>query len=178
MKALRNLIILGLIGWVVWIYVFQQGPGDRPPVLVSNGPLRIEVPSETGNPGDFQKGLMNMGQSWYHHHPAHGPSRFEVVVTDSSCGSEARYDATELIVLAGGGGTSSRLTISVGGGGPPTYLEVAPDIGTGVRQDPASPTRLDVGGPDEQLQTVRVAGATCAFSPGEGSITINQRHDG
>jgi hypothetical protein len=177
MKALRNLVILGILGALVWSLFLQQGPGDRPSILVSNGPVRIEEASDGKRRGEFQKGLLGMGRSWYHHHPAHGPSHFEVVVTDSSCGPEARYDDTELTVLSGGPGTSSTFTISIWGIGPLAYLEVDPDTGTTLNHDAAAaPQQILVGTREEQLQTVRIGAATCAFVAGQGSITINQRH--
>jgi hypothetical protein len=99
-----------------------------------------------------------------------------VVVTDSSCGPEAKYDGTELTVLSGGGGKSSTLTISIWGLGPVAYLEMNPDNGTNMVHDSmVTPQRIEVGTRDEQLQTVRIGAATCAFSPGQGSITINQK---
>lgn len=173
MKALRNLVIIGVVGWIGWTLAFQQGPGDRPSILVSNGPVRIEVQSDGTGTGEFQKGLLGIGQSWYHHHPAHAPSHFEVVVNESSCGAEARYDATELRVTSGGSGATSMVTISVGGVGPLSYLEVEPDTGTILGHDTS--TQITMGGRDDILLSVRVAGSTCAFNPGQGSITINQR---
>ena len=177
MKAIRNLAILAILGWLVWSLFLQESPGDRPSMLISNGPVRIEEQSDGKVSGDFRKGLFGMGRSFYHHHPAHGPTHFEVVVNDSSCGSDAKYDATDLIVLSGGSGTSSTITISIWGVGPLAYLEVDPDTGTNVTHDPmVTPQQILVGTREEQLQTVRIGAATCAFSPGQGSITINQRH--
>lgn len=174
MKALAKLAVVGIAGLIAWNVIFKQGPGDRPSIVIRNGPVSIEEQSD-GNPsGDFQKGTFIVGRSWYYHHPAHAPTHFDVVVTDSSCGSEARYDATELRVLSGGNGTSSTVTISVSGIGPLAYLAVEPDSGTNVTHSARG--RIEMGGRDEQLQSVRLAGSNCAFVSGQGSITINQRH--
>jgi hypothetical protein len=176
MKTLRNLIVLGVIGWIGWTVLFQQGQGERPPIVISNGPVRIEAQPDGRGAGDFQQGLLGIGRSWYHHHPSQGPTHFEVVVADSSCGPDAKYDATELTVISGGSGTSSTVTISVGGVGALTYLAVEPSNGTKVTHDAAlTPHQIEVGERDEQLQSVSVAGSTCAFTPGQGTITITQR---
>jgi hypothetical protein len=175
-KALRNLIVIGVLGWLGWTLLFKPGPGERPPILISNGPVRIEAQPDGRGAGDFQKGLLGIGRSWYHHHPSQGPTHFEVVVADSSCGQDAKYDATEFTVISGGSGTSSTFTISVGGMGALTYLAVDPANSTKVNQDATrTPHQIEVGERDELLQSVRVAGSTCAFNPGQGSITINQR---
>jgi hypothetical protein len=176
MKTLRNLIVLGLIGWIGWTAVFQPGPGERPPVVISNGPVRVEAQADSKGAGRFEKGMLGIGRSWFHHHPSQGPTHFEVVVTGSSCGSDAKYDAAELTVLSGGSGTSSSVTISIVGVGALTYLAVEPDTGTTVSQDATrTPFQIEVGGREDQLQQVRVSGSTCAFNPGEGTITIAQR---
>ena len=175
MKAILKLAIVGIIGYMAWNYVFQQGTGERPGVFVMNGPVRVEAQYDSRGRGEFQKGIWGYGRAWYHHHPGHGPSHFEVVVTDSSCGPEARYDATEMRVLSTGAGTSSTVTISVGGIGPLGFLTVDPDTGTTITPDPRQPYRLDIGGRDDQLTNVRIAGSSCAFQPGQGAIAIYQK---
>jgi len=176
MKALLKLAVLGLIGYVAWNYFFPEGTGNRSPVIVSNGPVRIEATRDNRGTGEFKKGLFGWSRSWYHYHPGHSPSGFDVIVTDSSCGSEARYQATEMRILSTGNGTSSTVTIQIAGLGPLAYLEVDPDTDTKVTPDPRQPFRLDVGGRDDQLNNIRIAGSSCAFIPGQGTVTIYQTY--
>jgi len=173
MKALRNLLILGLAGWIAWNALAPKAPGDRPTLTLSNGPLRLEVASDGREMGRFEQSRLG-GNAWYYHHPAQGPSHYQVVVRDSTCGSEATYDATEMTVLAGGSGSSSNITIDISGFGPFTSLEVDPDSQTKLAR--SAPARLDIGDESQTLEQVRVAGSTCAFTSGEGSIEIGQRH--
>jgi len=175
MKALLKLAAVVIIGYMAWNYLFPQGTGNRPAIFVMNGPVRVEAQPDTKGRGEFKKGMWGFGRSWYHYHPAHSPSHFEVVVTDSSCGSEARYDATDLRILASGAGTSSTGTIQVGGIGPLGYLQVDADTGTTLTPDPRQPYRLDFGGRDDQLTNIRIAGSSCAFQAGQGAIAIYQR---
>jgi hypothetical protein len=176
MKGLLKFGVVVLVGYFAWNYLFQQGTGDRPPVFVMNGPVRVEAQFDARGRGEFKKGMWGWGNSWYHHHPAHSPSSFEVIVTESSCGAEARYTASELRILSSGSGASSSFNIKAGGVGPLGFLEVEPDTGTTVTPDPRQPYRIDIGSRDDQLTNVRVAGSSCAFVAGQGSIAIYQKH--
>src|SRR5262245_40388646 len=124
MKALRNLVILGVIGFLAWNHFVPEAVGDRPPILISNGPVRIEAQADNKGRGAFEQGMFGMGTGWYHHHPTRGPMHLEAVVEGSTCGENARYNAEEIRVLMNGtAGTSSAVTISVGGFPPFTSLE-------------------------------------------------------
>jgi hypothetical protein len=116
-----------------------------------------------------------MGRPFYHHHPGHGPARMEVVVSGSSCGDEARYDVTELYVLATGAGTSSTVTIQIWKVGPVSFIEIDPNTGTNLTRDATQPYTIEMGLREEMLTNVRVAGSSCAFQPGQGFITILQK---
>jgi len=98
-----------------------------------------------------------------------------VRVTDSSCGSDASYQATELTVMSAGSAGSSSVRISVWNLGPVSFVEVDPFTATNVVRDTRQSYQLNIGQGDDQLQTVRIAGASCAFTPGSGTITILQR---
>jgi hypothetical protein len=176
MKGLRNLVIVGLLGYFAWNYFVPQGIGERSPLYISNGPVRIEAQPDRQGRGSFEKGLYGMGRPFYHHHPGQGPSRLEVVVSGSSCGDEARYDVTELWVLATGAGTSSTVTIQIWKIGPVSFLEIDPNTGTSLVRDATQPHALEMGLRDQTLTSVRVAGTNCAFQPGNGFITIFQKH--
>ena len=172
MKILRNLIILGILGYLGWTYVLKREPGDQPAVQILNGPLRIEAQSNRLGRGTFAKSRFSLDNAWYYHHPAHGPSRLEVVINDSSCGGEARYNTDEVRIISSGSGTSSMLTVSIFGFGPLTSLMIQPQSDTKMTPDPRAAYRLMIGGAEDQLMSVKVAGSMCAFTAGEGSITI------
>jgi hypothetical protein len=177
MKAIRNLAILGVLGWLAWSYFVPQGMGDRPSIVIANGPVRIEVQAQRGKErGTFEQGMFGMGHGWYHHHPNRGPSKLEAIVEGSTCGENAHYEVDELRILSNGAGTSSTVVVSIGGIGPFTSLQIDPQGDTSIKPDARTPYQLLIGTSDETLTQVRVGAATCAFqSPGEGSITIVQK---
>ena len=175
MKGLIKLAIVGAVGYFAWNYFFPPGIGTRPALFISNSPVRIEAQPDKQGRGNFERGLYGMGRPWYHHHPGQGPKTMEVVITDSTCGSEARYDAKEMWILSTGNGTSSTTTIQVWNLGPVSFIEVDPNTGTTIARDARLPYALDIGLRDETLTNVRVAGANCGFQPGQGSITIFQK---
>jgi len=179
MKAIRNLAILGVIGWLAWSYFVPQGTGDRPPIVIANSPVRVEVQTQRNiqGRGTFELGMFGMGRAWYHHHQNPGPQKLQAIVEGSTCGDHAQYDVDELRILSNGpAGTSSTVVISIGGIGPFTTLQIDPQGDTVIKPDSRTPYQLLIGTPEETLTQVRLGAATCAFqSPGEGSITIVQK---
>jgi hypothetical protein len=175
MKVLRNLAILAVLGWLGWSYLTKTEPGDQPPVVISNGPVHIEsMPDKQRRRGTFEKSKFSLDRSWYFRHPAQGPTHFDVLVSNSTCGPEARYDTTELRVLSNGVGMSQTVTISVGGFLSMTALELDPGDST-ITRDERMPYQLVIGRSEDQLTSVTIERSTCAFNAGEGSITITPK---
>jgi hypothetical protein len=175
MKALLKLGIVVLAGYVAWNYFFPKGTGVRAALFMTNGPVRIEAQANNRGRGEFRKGMFGAGRSWYHHHPGQAPSTMEVTVTDSSCGSDATYQVTEFTVLSAGSAGSSSVRISIWSIGPASFVQIDPFTGTKIDRDPMQQHQLNVGERDDQMQTVRIAGSSCAFTGGSGTITIVQK---
>ena len=166
--AVAALILLGL--WFLRRADFVMND-DRPPIIISNGPVTIRTDA-----GALRKNIWD----WRHEHENRPPQVFEVTVAGGTCsGGNQPYRGRELTVTYADG-TAQTIRIYIGKWWFDDYLKL--DF-NGVEPTPISELGLDVGAMAARITAVRIGpgnaqGPSCTF---DGSmtpvITVAQRQN-
>lgn len=168
----------GLLIW--WLTRPAGSTGDRPPIIVSNGSVRIQAQfdDQEVSRGTFEKDPSTQFV-WFHKHPGIVPTRFKVIVDDSDCDDDQPLEATNLNVTYTDGGSQKTFTIGMKGG----FLALT-FSGFDPVVDKAYKLRIGAPGAGPKLDKVDLTNAlisntpfkTCTFPGPHASIEVRQRH--
>lgn len=200
-------VLLGaVVAGVAIRYVFMiksapmmVDPDDRPPIIVSNGSVRVEEADHRRvgpRPGKFTNaGTANAKTTWRHDHPGPATKRMEVVISgvnpggSSNCGTQADFyarsvDSIQISYSVLGSTLTREMTVKIAG----SHIEFVVDEAAVATQTAGQEYAVDFDGVGVKLQTATLElpggapSAACTFgattpdgTPISPRITILQR---